>query len=261
MTNSTDKFPALFLGHGSPMNVLEENAFTQSWEQLATTLPQPRAILCISAHWETHGTRVGSMEHPNTIYDFSGFPKPLYEITYPAPGDPQLAHNIQTLVGDERVQLDDQWGLDHGSWAVLIRMYPKADIPVLQLSLDRKLQPREHYDLGRKLKPLREQGVLVLGSGNIVHNLGRMDPTPNTPAYDWAVEFDEKIKTFLKSRDHESLIDYTSLGEIARLSAPTPEHYLPLLYIAALQDDRDTVTFPIEGMDLRSVSMRGVLIA
>jgi 4,5-DOPA dioxygenase extradiol len=255
------KMPTLFLGHGSPMYVIEENPFEKSWKLLAKSLPKPKAILSISAHWETRGTFVTGMEHPPTIHDFGNFPQALYDIQYPAKGDPKLAIRIQSLVTKTEVGLDTDWGLDHGTWAVLAKMYPEANIPVLQLSLDKALTPREHYEIGRELKPLRDEEVLILGSGNIVHNLSQISFNPKDEPADWAVEFDEIIKQYLLKRDHQGIIDFESMGEIARLSAPTTEHFDPLIYIIALQEKDEKVTFPVDGLVSKSISMRGVLVS
>lgn len=260
-TLNNHKMPALFLGHGSPMYVIEENPFEKSWKLLAKSLPIPKAILSISAHWETQGTLVTGVENPRTIHDFGNFPQALYDIQYPAKGDLDFARKIQSLITKTEVGLDTQWGLDHGTWAVLAKMYPEANIPVLQLSLDKALTPREHYEIGRELKPLREDGVLILGSGNIVHNLSQLSFDPKDGSADWAVEFDEKIKQNLLKEDHQGIIDYESMGEIARMSAPTPEHFIPLIYIIALQEKDERVTFPVEGIVSKSISMLGVMIS
>lgn len=255
------KMPALFLGHGSPMNVIEENPFATGWEQLGKSIPRPRAIVSISAHWETVGTHVTVMDNPRTIHDFGNFPQALFDIQYPAKGDPDLAARIQSIVKQTEVILDYQWGLDHGTWGVLTRMYPDASIPVLQLSLDKKLTPKDHYEVGKELKLLRDDGVLILGSGNIVHNLGQISFDPMEEPVAWAVEFDERIKQFLIKGNHQAILDFESLGEIARMSAPTPEHLLPLIYIIALQDKEERVTFPVEGIVAKSISMRAVMIS
>ena len=255
------KMPALFLGHGSPMNVIEENSFTNSWEQLGKSIPRPRAIVLISAHWETLGTHVTAMEDPRTIHDFGNFPQALYDVQYPAKGEPDLAAKIRSIVKNTEVIPDHNWGLDHGTWGVLTKMYPDASVPVVQLSLDKRLAPRDHYEIGTELKPLRDDGILILGSGNIVHNLSQISFDPKESPADWTVEFDETIKQFLLERNHQSIIDFESLGEIARLSAPTPEHLLPLMYIIALQDKKEEVTFPVEGLVARSISMRAVMIS
>ncbi|CCQ89497.1 putative enzyme [Nitrospina gracilis 3/211] len=255
------KMPALFLGHGNPMNVLEKNPFALSWELLGRSLARPKAILSISAHWETYGTYATAMDKPRTIHDFGNFPQALFDIDYPAPGSPELVQRIQSLVTATEVLPDHNWGLDHGTWSVLCWMFPKADIPVVQFSLNRNLSPRQHYEIGRELKPLRSEGVLILGSGNIVHNLDFFDPNPCTPPYPWASSFDDSIKGFLLKDDHESILNFSHLGETARLSVPTPEHFLPLIYIIALQDESERVTFPVEGVVSGAASMRGAMIS
>ena len=255
------KMPALFLGHGSPMNVIEENEFAKGWERLGKEISQPKAIVSISAHWETRGTHVTAMDNPPTIHDFGNFPQALFDIQYPAPGNPALAARIQSIVKTTDVRLTHEWGLDHGTWGVLTKMYPEADIPVLQLSLDKGMTPGDHYAVGRELRPLRDDGVLILGSGNIVHNLGQISMDPNIEPADWAVEFDETIEQLLLKGNHQGILDYESLGEMARMSAPTAEHFLPLLYVIALQDTNENVTFPVEGLVAKSISMRSVLIS
>ncbi len=258
---SPGKMPALFLGHGSPMNVIEENKYSKAWELLGKSLPRPKAVVCISAHWETRGTLVTAMELPRTIHDFSNFPQALYDIQYQAPGNTELANRIQSLIKTTEIGLDKDWGLDHGTWGLLFSMYPEANVPVLQLSLDKTKTPQEHYQIGKELKPLRDEGVLILGSGNIVHNLSHLSFNPNDEPYDWAMEFDEQIKQGLLNRDHLKIIEFKSMEKIAQLSAPTPEHFLPLIYIIALQEEEERVIFPVEGLVGKSVSMRGVLIA
>jgi len=248
--------PALFVGHGNPMNAIEDNDFSRAWTAMGKSLPRPRAILCISAHWQTDGTRVTAMPQPATIHDFYGFPQPLYEIQYPALGAPELAHSIQQAVPDPMVQLDVDWGLDHGTWSVLHRMFPLADIPVLQVSLDFKLPPAEHYQMGQQLKYLRSQGILVIGSGNMVHNLGVM--AWQESAFDWARDFDARLASLIQAGDHQSLIDYHALGDHAQLAIPTNEHYLPLLYILAMQDKADKLSFFCEKVTLGSISMRSL---
>ena len=250
----SDLVPVLFVGHGSPMNAIEDNEFSRTWADTGKTLPRPGAILCISAHWETVGTRVTAMERPETLYDFYGFPEPLYEQRYPAPGDPDLARSIQTAIKNPTVHLDSSWGLDHGAWSVLCRMFPEADIPVVQLSLDFEQPPTFHYELGRKLKYLRKENVLIVGSGNMVHNLRTMvwDET----AFDWALEFDAILTDRIRNGDHPALIDYESLGDAARLAVPTNEHYLPLLYILGILDESDKIEFFCERVTLGSISMR-----
>lgn len=250
--------PVLFIGHGSPMNAIEDTPSSQAWSEAAASLPRPTAILCISAHWETNGTRVTAVEHPRTIHDFYGFPQPLFEKQYPAPGSPDLARLTQTAIGPGRVQMDTAWGLDHGAWSVLCRMFPQADVPVVQLSLDRTAEPARHYDLARQLRSLRRKGVLILGSGNIVHNLREV--VWQEAAHDWALEFDAQAKQLILAGDHASLIHYEKLGKAAGLSIPTNEHYLPLLYALALQDKADGLRFFAEQVTLGAISMRSVMI-
>ncbi len=250
--------PALFIGHGSPMNAIEDTEFSRAWAEVARSLPTPKAILCVSAHWQTVGTRVTAMEQPRTIHDFSGFPPELYEKRYPAPGSPELARMTVESLKESHVQADSEWGLDHGAWAVLCQMYPQADVPVVQLSLDERKPPAFHYELGRELRRLRKKGVLIIGSGNIVHNLREV--VWEDTAYDWALEFDARIKELIESGDHQAIIDYTRLGRPARLAVPTAEHYLPLLYVLGAQDQSDGVEFFADKVTLGSMSMRSVRI-
>ena len=254
----TERMPALFVGHGSPMNAIEDNGFTRIWERVGKSIPNPRAILCISAHWETTGTRITAMPEPATLYDFQGFPKPLYEKRYPAPGAPELARSITESISDVVVHLDSAWGLDHGAWAVLCRMFPQADIPVLQLSLDFDQPPAYHYRLGQQLTYLRNRGVLIIGSGNMVHNLRTM--VWEDTSFDWALEFDARLAEAIRSGDHQSMISYQSMGDQAHLAVPTNEHFLPLLYVLALQEPSDTVSFFCDRVTLGSISMRSVQI-
>ena len=254
----SEKLPTLFVGHGSPMNAIEDNEFSRAWAEAGQVLPRPRAILCVSAHWETAGTQVTAMERPKTIYDFYGFPQPLYEMRYPAPGSPGLAHLIQNTVRKKEVRLDSEWGFDHGAWSVLRRMFLKADIPVVQLSLDRTREPAFHYELAKELRPLRNKGVLIVGSGNIVHNLRTV--VWQDQAYDWAIEFDATMKQLILSADHDAIIHYPKLGQAARLSVPTDEHFLPLLYILALQDQAEAVEFFTDKVTFGSLSMRSLKI-
>lgn len=250
--------PVLFLGHGSPMNAIEDNAWRRRWQALGQRLTRPKAILCISAHWETQGVYVGSAEHPETIHDFRGFPKALFDVRYPAPGSPALAHRVAELVRTPRVHFDSHRGLDHGVWSVLQPMYPEADIPVVPLSLS-SLQPGAwHYDLARQLDPLRDEGVLVVGSGNIVHNL-RYWRMGQTEPLDWAQRFDEDIAERIAEGHHEGMMGYETLGPDALLAVPTPEHYLPLLYVLGLQREGDAVEFINEDV-VGPISMRSVLI-
>jgi 4,5-DOPA dioxygenase extradiol len=250
--------PALFVGHGSPTNAIEDNEFSRAWIEAAKSLPRPRTILCISAHWETVGTQVTAMDRPKTIHDFSGFPPPLYAKKYPAPGAPDLARLAQNAMRKTQVALDFEWGLDHGAWSVLCRMFPQADIPVIQLSLDRAQEPAYHYELGRELQGLRRKGVLIVGSGNMVHNLRQV--VWQDTAYDWALEFDAKMKHLIEAGDHDAIIRYPKLGQMARLAVPTNEHYLPLLYVLALQGKSDEVSFFAEKVTLGSMSMRSVRV-
>jgi 4,5-DOPA dioxygenase extradiol len=255
---SEKKMPVIFVGHGSPMNAIENNEFSHAWTEIGSSIPPLTGIICISAHWETNGVFVTAMETPKTIHDFSGFPTSLYKMQYPAPGSPELAQLIKKIVKDVDVRLDNTWGLDHGTWSVLCRMFPKADIPVIQLSLDRNQNASFHYALGKKLNLLRHKGILIIGSGNIVHNLRVM--SWKDEGYDWAIEFDEIIKQLILAGDHEALVNYEKLGKASRLSIPTNEHYLPLLYILALQDDQEQVHFFTDKVTLGSISMRSLWI-
>jgi 4,5-DOPA dioxygenase extradiol len=252
------RMPALFIGHGSPMNAIEDTEFSQAWAEVARSLPKPQAVLCISAHWETNGTRVTAMKQPETIHDFYGFPPALFEKSYPAPGSPDLARTIEGVVRRTPIGLDMERGLDHGAWAVLCRMYPKAEVPALQLSLDMRKDPASHYELGRELRELRKKGVLIIGSGNIVHNLREM--VWEDTAYDWALEFDARIKGLLLSGDHKAIVDYSKLGQSAHLAVPTLEHYLPLLYVLGVQAESDPVVFFADKVTLGSMSMRSVRV-
>lgn len=253
----SDLMPLLFVGHGSPTNAIGDNEFNRAWAGVGRSLPRPQAILAISAHWETVGTSVTAMPRPATLYDFHGFPQPLYEIQYPAPGAPELARDIKQTLTDPVVHLDFSWGLDHGTWSVLTWMFPEADIPVLQLSLDFDQPPAYHYQLGCKLGYLRRQGVLVLGSGNMVHNL-RMVKWEDT-AFDWAAAFDARLADLILRGDHAALVDYQHL-ENARWAIPSNEHYLPLLYILAMQEAFETPVFFCEKVTLGSISMRSLKI-
>lgn len=249
--------PALFIGHGTPMNAIEDNGFSRAWAAIGQALPRPRAILCVSAHWETWGTRVTATDRPRTLHDFAGFPRPLFELEYPAPGSPGLAGWLRENL-DAPVTPDVQRGLDHGAWSVLCRMFPEADVPVLQLSLDRTLPPASHYRLGQSLRGLRNQGVLILGSGNIVHNLGAA--VWKDIAHDWAVAFDERIRDLILAGDPDAVIHWDRLGETARLAVPTPEHFLPLLYILALRDPGEPIRFFTEQVTLGSIAMRSLAV-
>lgn len=240
--NSTVKMPVLFLGHGSPMNAIEENEFVQGFRNTGKEIAHPQAILCISAHWETPGTKITAMEHPKTIHDFGGFPRKLYEVEYPAPGNPDLAKETKNIITKTDVELDHAWGLDHGAWSVIRHMYPNADIPVIQMSLDYRKSPQFHYELAKELAQLRKKGVLIVGSGNIVHNLRMVEWSKlNTAGYghEWAIEANEKMKEFMLNDNHQALIKYHEQGRAFQLAIPTPEHYLPLLYALALKDKND----------------------
>jgi 4,5-DOPA dioxygenase extradiol len=240
----TEKMPVLFIGHGSPMNAIGENEFVSGWRNIGKTLPKPNAILCISAHWETRGTFVTAMNKPPTIHDFGGFPKELFEVEYPAPGSPELASETKNIVKKSEVGLDMKWGLDHGCWSVLKHLYPNADVPVIQLSLDYFQSPQYHYDLAKELSALRDKGVLIIGSGNMVHNLGMVSwENMEVPGYgyDWAIEANEKMKKFILSNNHKPLIDYKLQGKAFNLSIPTPDHFLPLLYSLALKKENEKI--------------------
>ncbi len=250
--------PAIFFGHGNPMNALAENAYTRAWAALGARF-RPKAILAISAHWYVPGVAVTAVDPPRTIHDFGGFPKALFDVRYPAPGDPALVARVSELLGPD-VAADRDWGLDHGTWSVLIHAYPKADVPIVQLSIDERRPAQFQYDLAKRLTPLRDEGVMIVGSGNVVHNLHEYAWGERAEDRDWAVRFEARTKELLLARDHAPLITYESLGRDALLSIPTPEHYLPLLYIAAQQRDGDAVTFPTEGIEGGSLSMLSVAI-
>ncbi len=256
-----DEMPVIFFGHGNPMNAISENGYTEAWRRIGSETPTPKAILSISAHWFVPGTDVTATTAPRTIHDFGGFPRELYQVQYPALGDPQLARRVQTLLAPLDVKPDDSWGLDHGTWSVLRHVYPGADIPIVQLSVDETRPAGFHYEIGRQLAPLREEGVLIVGSGNLVHNLhtyawgGRsQDP------YDWAIRFEDVAKELILSGAHKTLVDYEALGPDAALSIPTPDHYLPLLYVLGAAQEREAVRFPVEGVDGGSISMLAVQI-
>lgn len=258
------KMPVLFLGHGSPMNAIEENEFVAGFRNVATTIPKPHAILCVSAHWETRGTYVTAMQMPPTIHDFGGFPKALFEVQYPAPGSPELAKMTRELVTATEVGLDDKWGLDHGAWSVIKHLYPDADIPVIQMSIDVNASPEAHYDIARQLSTLRRKGVLIIGSGNMVHNLRAVDWQNLSKVdygYDWAIEADEQMKKFILEQDHKSLIAFRSQGKAFDLAIPTPEHFLPLIYTLALQEKGDEVSIFNNKAVAGSLTMTSVKIA
>ncbi len=256
-SNIDNKMPTLFLGHGSPMNAIEDNDFTRALQILGQNLPRPRAILMISAHWETQGTWITGMEKPKTIHDFYGFPKALFDIQYPAPGLPKLANDLSREIAEPNISIDmEKWGLDHGTWSVLRHIFPNADIPILQLSIDRTKPMEYHFEMGKKLKYLRNQGVMIMGSGNIVHNLKAISWDVNAKPHDWAIEFDEWTKEKLESRDFNSLIHDPLKSSAGKLSIPTLEHYLPLLYVLGASDSKDTLRFNYEGIQNASASMR-----
>jgi 4,5-DOPA dioxygenase extradiol len=261
--NSTDKMPVLFLGHGSPMNAIEENEFVTEFRNIGKTIPRPNAILCISAHWETQGTFVTAMENPPTIHDFGGFPKALFDVQYPAPGSPALAKELQSLIKKTPVGLDDKWGLDHGAWSVIKHLYPNADVPVIQMSIDYQMTPQAHYDLSKELAALRKKGVLIIGSGNMVHNLGMLDwqrLNDNDYGFDWALEARQKMKNFILNGDHKSLINYKSQGKAFDLAIPSPEHYLPLIYTLALKEENESISLFNDKAVAGSLTMTSVKI-
>lgn len=260
---NTEKMPVLFIGHGSPMNAIEENEFVTGWRNVRTTLPKPKAILCISAHWETRGTFVTAMEKPTTIHDFGGFPKELFDVQYPAPGSQELAKETKDTVKKTEVGLDEKWGLDHGAWSIIRRLYPNADIPVVQLSLDYYQSPQYHYELGKELASLRNKGVLIMGSGNLVHNLRMVAwEKLNTIGFgfDWAIEADDRMKKFILDGNHQELINYKSQGSAFNLAIPTPEHFLPLLYILALQEKNEKLSIFNDKAVAGSLTMTSVKI-
>jgi 4,5-DOPA dioxygenase extradiol len=261
--SSTEKMPVLFLGHGSPMNAIEENEFVAGFRNIAKTIPKPNAILCVSAHWETRGTLVTAMQNPPTIHDFGGFPKALFEVLYPAPGSPELAKETKSIITKTEVGLDEKWGLDHGAWSVIKHLYPNADVPVIQMSLDYYQTPQFHYELAKELASLRKKGVLIIGSGNMVHNL-RMVAWDKLDAdefgYDWALEASAKMKKFILSGDHKQLINYRSHGKSFDLAIPTPEHYLPLLYTLALKEENEAVSLFNDKAVAGSLTMTSVRI-
>jgi len=262
-TFSNKKMPLLFLGHGSPMNAIEENEFVSGFRDIAKTLPRPAAILCISAHWFTRGSKVTAMEKPETIHDFGGFPKALYDIQYPAKGHPALAKQIKDILSPTPIELDESWGLDHGTWSVIKHLYPKADIPVIQLSIDYTQEAAYHYDLAKRLSPLREKGILIIGSGNIVHNLGLVDFENfdmDNYGYEWAVEARETVNNLLITGDDQSLIHYEKLGKAVQLAVPSPDHYLPLIYILGLKQKEETMILFNDKMVAGSLSMTSLKI-
>jgi 4,5-DOPA dioxygenase extradiol len=257
----SDRQAAIFFGHGSPMNALLNNSYTDAWRRIGRETAKPKAILSISAHWFVPETGVTIGTAPKTIHDFGGFPKELYRVQYPAPGDPELARRVRHLLSPLPVTMDNSWGLDHGTWSVLRHVYPDADVPVVQLSIDESKPASFHFEIGRRLAPLRQEGILIVGSGNLVHNLhayawGRHTPDP----YEWAVEFETEAKAMMLAGEYKPLIEYEKLGRSALLSIPTPEHYLPLLYVVATRQPGESITFPVDGVDGGSISMLAVQV-
>ncbi len=257
----TDLMPVIFFGHGNPMNALSKNAYTDRWASIGNAIPRPKAVLSVSAHWYLPACAVTANLTPPTIHDFGGFPRELYEVQYPAPGSPELARRVQGLLAPVSVGLDASWGLDHGTWAVLRHVFPEADIPIVQLSINETQPPQFHYDIGKRLAALRAEGVLIVGSGNIVHNLHTYAwGTHGVAPFDWAVRFEKHARELLVKGDDARLIAYERLGRDAQLSIPTPEHYLPLLYVLGLRRRNEQVSFPVQGVDGGSVSMLAVQI-
>ena len=253
--------PAIFFGHGNPMNAVLDNIYTEEWRRFGHQSPRPKAILSISAHWFVPETGVTITTAPRTIHDFGGFPRDLYQVQYPAPGDPELARRVQKMLAPLPVTLDEAWGLDHGTWSVLRHVYPQADVPVVQLSIDESQPASFHFEIGRKLAPLRDEGIMIVGSGNLVHNLhayawGRHVPDP----YDWAIRFEQTVREMILAGEYKPLINYEALGRDALLAIPTPDHYLPLLYVVATRQPGELATFPVEGVDGGSISMLAVQI-
>lgn len=261
--DSTEKMPLLFLGHGSPMNAIEENQFVTGFRYVAKTLPKPTAILCISAHWFTNGTKVTAMENPPTIHDFGGFPKELFQVQYPAKGSPTLAKETKEILAPTPVELDEKWGLDHGAWSVIKHLYPNADVPIMQMSIDYTKPPQYHYDLAKRLNSLRKKGILIIGSGNIIHNLRLVDFQnfdKDNYGYDWAIEARETVNKYLQNGDYQPLINYNTLSKAVQLAVPTPDHYLPLIYTLGLQEKEEKITLFNDKLVAGSLSMTSVKI-
>jgi 4,5-DOPA dioxygenase extradiol len=253
--------PAIFFGHGNPMNAILRNGWTEGWSAIGKNLERPRGVLCISAHWYLPATLVTAMSAPRTIHDFGGFPRELYQVQYPAPGDPELARRVQQILAPLPVELDSSWGLDHGTWSVLMHVFPEADVPIVQLSIDETQPAAFHFELGKRLAPLRDEGILIAGSGNLVHNLhtyawGKHMPEP----YDWTLRFESAARDLMTKGEFDPLVNYETLGRDALLAIPTPDHYLPLLYVIGAKRKEDEVTFPVEGVDGGSISMLSVRI-
>jgi 4,5-DOPA dioxygenase extradiol len=258
---STERMPVLFIGHGNPMNAITDTPYGRSWAELGKKLPKPKAILCISAHWLTNGTAVNISAQPKTIHDFGGFPDELFKVQYPASGAPEIARTVIQEVKSVKVQEDKDWGLDHGAWSVLKHLYPKANVPVFQMSIDYGKSPEYHYKLGKELSALRNRGVLILSSGNIVHNLGMVSWNDPNKKFDWAIEFDTLVKEQVLKNDPLPLINYQKNARLAQLAHPSNDHYLPLMYTLGLRDDKDQVNFLTETIDMGSISMRSVLFS
>ncbi|GGC95778.1 4,5-DOPA dioxygenase extradiol [Undibacterium terreum] len=257
--STTRRMPAIFFGHGSPMNALEDNRYTKVWEDFGKNFPRPKAILAVSAHWTTRGTGVTASQAPVTIHDFGGFPQALFDVRYPAPGDPALARRVAEILSPLPVAMDQQWGLDHGTWSVLVKTYPDADIPVIQLSIDVEKPPAYHFALGQKLQALRDEGVMIIGSGNVVHNLRRLDR--DTAGHGWAIRFNNAIRQALQEGDMQTVINYQAFGQDAALSVPTSEHFLPLLYVLGTRTEQDKLEIPVDGIELGAISMLSVVVS
>jgi 4,5-DOPA dioxygenase extradiol len=259
----TERMPVLFIGHGSPMNAIEDNYFSGTWKQMGQVLPVPKAILCVSAHWETAGTFVTAMTKPQTIHDFGGFPKALYDVQYPAPGSPALASEVSRIFVKSQVGYDNSWGLDHGAWSIIRHMYPKADIPVIEFSLDYRKDPPAHYNLAKELKVFRDKGVLIIGSGNMVHNLGRIDWSHMADpefGFDWALKANDTFRKLIIEGNHKALAEYSQLGKEVQLAVPSPDHFLPLLYALALKEENEPISFFNDKAVMGSLTMTSVRI-
>jgi 4,5-DOPA dioxygenase extradiol len=258
--SNSDRMPVLFVGHGNPMNAITDNIYSRSWADIGKQLPLPKAVLCISAHWLTHGTAVNVSQHPVTIHDFGGFPDELFKVQYPAPGSPEYARLAAKEIKSTKVIEDSEWGLDHGAWSVLKNMYPEAKVPIFQMSIDYGKSPEYHFNLGKELSQLRNKGVLIISSGNIVHNLGQVSWNDPAKKYDWAVEFDTLVKKQIEENDPEPLINYSKLGKVAQLAHPTNDHYLPLMYTLGLRHSKDELSFFNNTFDMGSISMRSLVL-
>lgn len=259
--NSSKRMPVLFVGHGSPMNAIQNNMYTEGWKAIGESIPVPDSIICISAHWETGGTFFTAMDKPETIHDFGGFPRELYEVEYPAHGSSKIAKDASNLITNANAQLDMEWGLDHGCWSILRHMYPKADIPVIQMSLDYRKDAGYHYELAKELVSLRNKNVLILGSGNMVHNLRIIDwQQTSDKGFDWAEEAREQMKKLISDNNYSDLINYKKLGREISLAVPTPEHFLPMLYALALKEENEQITFFNDKIDLGSIAMTSFVI-